>query len=40
VEDLFGDSESDTMERLRDDQVKLGSARYEQYAGSQRRIVN
>jgi hypothetical protein len=28
------------MERLRDGQVKLGAARYEKYAGSQRRIVN
>jgi hypothetical protein len=28
------------MERLRDGQVKLGAAKYEQHAGSQRRIVN
>jgi hypothetical protein len=28
------------MERLKDGQVKLGVARYEQYADSQRRIVN
>jgi hypothetical protein len=28
------------MERLRDGQVKLGAARYEQYVGSQRRIEN
>jgi hypothetical protein len=29
-----------SLERLRDRQVKLGAARYEQYAGSLRRIVN
>jgi cytochrome b len=40
VEDSLGDRELSTMERLRDGQVKLGAARYEQYAGSQRRIVN
>jgi hypothetical protein len=40
VEDSLGDKESSTMERLSDGQVKLGTARYEQYAGSQRRIVN
>jgi hypothetical protein len=40
VEDSLGDKESITMERLRDGQVKLGAARYEQYAGSQKRIVN
>jgi hypothetical protein len=28
------------MEKLREGQVKLGAARYEQYAGGQRRIVN
>jgi hypothetical protein len=28
------------MERLRDGQVKLGAARYEKYAGSQRLMVN
>jgi hypothetical protein len=33
-------NESDTMERLRDGQVKLGAARYEDYAGCQRQIVN
>jgi hypothetical protein len=27
------------MERLKDGQVQLGVARYEQYAGSQRRLV-
>jgi hypothetical protein len=40
VQDSLEDKESSTMERLRDGQVKLGAARYEQYAGSQRRIVN
>jgi hypothetical protein len=40
VEDSLGNNESSTMERLRDGQVKLGAARYEQYAGSHRRIVN
>jgi hypothetical protein len=40
VEDSLGDKELSTMERLRDGQVKLGAARYEQYAGSQRRLVN
>jgi hypothetical protein len=29
VEDSLGNNESDTMERLRDGQVKLGAARYE-----------
>jgi hypothetical protein len=38
--DSLGDSESDTMERLRDGQVKLGTVRYEHHAGSHRRIVN
>jgi hypothetical protein len=32
VEDSLGDKESSTIERLRDGQVKLGAARYEQYA--------
>jgi hypothetical protein len=36
MEDSLGYNESDTMERLRDGQVKLGEARYELYAGSQR----
>jgi hypothetical protein len=40
VEDSFGNSESHSMERLRDGQVKLGVARHEHYAGSQRRMVN
>jgi hypothetical protein len=40
VEDSLGDKESSTMERLRDGQVKLGVARHEQYADSQRRMVN
>jgi ribosome maturation protein Sdo1 len=40
VEDSFGDNESDTMEILRDGQVKLGAARYEHHAGSQRQMVN
>jgi hypothetical protein len=40
VEDSLGDKELSTMERLRDVQVKLGAVRYEQYAGSQRQIVN
>jgi hypothetical protein len=40
VEDSFGNSESDTMERLRDGQVKLGAFRYERYAGSQIGKVN
>jgi hypothetical protein len=40
VKDSLGDDESNTMERLRDGQVKLGVPRYKQYAGSQRRIVN
>jgi hypothetical protein len=34
VEDSLGDKESSTVERLRDGQVKLGSARYEHHAGS------
>jgi hypothetical protein len=38
VEGSLRDSESDTMERIRNGQVKLG-ARYEQYAGSKRRMV-
>jgi hypothetical protein len=40
VEDSLGDKMSSTMERLRDGQVKLVTAIYEHYAGSQRRIVN
>jgi hypothetical protein len=40
LEDSLGDKESSTMERLRDGQVKLTAARYEQDADSQRRIVN
>jgi hypothetical protein len=40
VEDLLEDSESDNMERLRDGRVKLGAAKYDHYAGSQRRTVN
>jgi hypothetical protein len=39
VGDSLRDYESDTMERLRDGQVKLGASIYEQYAGSQRRMV-
>jgi hypothetical protein len=39
VKDSLGEFESNTYERLRDGQVKLGSARYEDYAGSQRRMV-
>jgi hypothetical protein len=35
VEDSFVDFESNTMERLRDGQFKLGATRYENYAGSQ-----
>jgi hypothetical protein len=38
--DSLADSESDTMERLKDGQVKLGAARYEHHAGSQKQIVN
>jgi hypothetical protein len=38
--DSLGDFESSSMESLRDSQVVLGAARYEQYVGSQRRIVN
>jgi hypothetical protein len=33
MEDSLGDKESSTLERLRDGQVKLGAARFEQYAG-------
>jgi hypothetical protein len=40
VENSLGDKEASTMERLRDGQVRLGAARYEQYAGSKRRIVS
>jgi hypothetical protein len=40
VEDSLGDGDSGTMERLRDGQVKLGAARHENYAGSQRLMVN
>jgi hypothetical protein len=40
VEDSLGDYESNTMERLKDGQVKLGADIYEDYAGSQRPIVN
>jgi hypothetical protein len=40
VEDALGDIESDTTERLRDGQVRFGAAIYEQYACSQRRMVN
>jgi hypothetical protein len=40
VEDSHGDKESNTMERLRDGLVKLGVARYEHYADSQRRMMN
>jgi hypothetical protein len=32
VDDSLGEKESSTMERLRDGQVKLGAATYEQYA--------
>jgi hypothetical protein len=39
-EDSLGDKESSTMERLMDGQVKLRAARYEQYVGSQRRLMN
>jgi hypothetical protein len=40
VEDSLGDSESDTIERLRDGQFKLGATRYEHWACSQKRLVN
>jgi hypothetical protein len=40
VEDSLGDFEPNTMKRLRDGQVKLGAARYEDYAGSQRPMMN
>jgi hypothetical protein len=40
VENSFGDLESHTMERLRDGQVKLGVDMYEDYASSQRPMVN
>jgi hypothetical protein len=40
VEDSLKDFESNTMERLRDGQVELGASRYEDYAGSQRPMVN
>jgi hypothetical protein len=36
VDDSFGDKELNTIERLRDGQVKLGATRYEKFAGSQR----
>jgi hypothetical protein len=36
VEDSLGDGESDTMERLRDVQVRLDATRHEHYTGSQR----
>jgi hypothetical protein len=36
----LGDIESNTMERLRDSQVKLGADIYEDYSGIQRPIVN
>jgi hypothetical protein len=40
VEYSVGDKELSTMERLKDGQVKLGAARYKQYAGRKRQIVN
>jgi hypothetical protein len=40
VEDSLGDSESNTMERLKDGQVKLGADIYEDYAGNQRSKMN
>jgi 23S rRNA maturation-related 3'-5' exoribonuclease YhaM len=40
VEDSLGDFETNTLERLRDGQVKLAAARYEHYAGSQKHMVN
>jgi hypothetical protein len=40
VEDSLGDFESNTMERLRDSQVKIGADIYEHYAGSQIHMVN
>jgi hypothetical protein len=40
VEDSLVDSYLDTTEKQRDGQVNLGAARYEHYAGSQRRMVN
>jgi hypothetical protein len=36
LEDSLRDDESDTMDRLRNCQVKLDAGRYEHYAGSQR----
>jgi hypothetical protein len=40
VKEPIGDFDSETMERLKDGQVKLCAASYEHYAGSQRQIVN
>jgi hypothetical protein len=40
VEDSLGDSDSIFMDRIRDGQVKFGAARHNNYAGSQRRMVD
>jgi hypothetical protein len=40
VKDSLGDFESNTTERLRDGQIKLGAARYEDYFGNERPMVN
>jgi hypothetical protein len=40
LEVSLGDKESNTMERLRYGEVKIGAARHEHYAGSQRQMVN
>jgi hypothetical protein len=39
VEDTLGDGDSNTLERLRNSQVKLGAARHKHFAGSQRQMV-
>jgi hypothetical protein len=40
MEDSLGNGDSNTMERLKKGQVKLGAVTQEHYAGSQRRIFN
>jgi hypothetical protein len=40
VDNSLGNNDSDTIEKLRDDEVKRCAAKYEHYAANQRRIVN
>jgi hypothetical protein len=40
IKDSLRDGDSNTMETLRDGQVKHGATRHEHYSGSQKRMVN